>query len=226
MTGRARRATSTEPDLVVAAALRLEARALRRGARSARIVRTGMGAARARKAAAELRDRPGRALAVAGVSGALDASLEPGDIVVVSALCELTGGEPEWTELDSAPELLEILDRSGHRPSLGRLVTVDHIVHSSERSELRATGARIVDMETAHLAEGAAGRRFAAVRVVVDTPEHGFASLSFIRSGVRALRQLASLLPALEQWAAASAARPDLHTHGAAAAPQPIRRSS
>ncbi len=231
---RARRIDSEEPDLVVAAALRIEARALRRGAQSAQIVCTGMGAARAQRAATELRDRPGRALAVAGVSGALDSSLKPGDIIVVSALCEPKGGEPRWTELESAQKLLEVLDRSGHRATLGRLATVDHIVWGRERSQLLETGAQIVDMETAHLARAAAGRPLAVARVVVDTPEHGFASLSFLRNGVRALRELATVVPALERWAAECAPEPDSRTAVAPSEPpwpeaaplQPIRRPS
>ena len=193
MMARARRNEPAEPDLVVAAALRIEARALRRGAQSAEIVCTGMGAARARRAAGELRNRPGRALAVAGVSGALDSRLKPGDIIVVSALCEPKGGEPQWRELESAQKLLEILDRLGHRPSLGRLATVDHIVRGGERGELLETGARIVDMETAHLAHGAAGRRLGGLPFRVGDGSAAFQHVyvgNVAHAHVLALRQL------------------------------------
>ncbi len=197
-----------EPALVIAAAMRLEARALRRRARSAQVVCTGIGPARARKAAATLRGRPERALAVAGVSGALGPGLVPGQLVVVSALYELGesnppgANEPRWRELASAPKLLEILERSGQPATLGRLATADHVVRGRERGELRETGADIVDMESAQLARGAAGRPFAVLRVVLDTPEQGLVSLSLVRNGLRALRELGAVTPALERWAA------------------------
>jgi len=218
MTGPVRDGASP-PDLLAAAALRLEAHALRRYARSAEIVCTGVGPLRARRAAASLRARPGHALAVAGVSGALAPGVAPGDVVVVSALCELKPGGPGWRELESAPALVAILARRGLEPVLGRLVTADHIVCGRERSALRETGADIVDMESAALAQGAAGRPFAVVRVVLDTPAQGFASPSFLLDGFRALRKLGTVLPALEDWAAGCA-------HRAAAEPRPpIRRS-
>jgi len=143
------------------------------------------------------------------------------DILVVDgrAYDGLKPGGPGWRELESAPALVAILARRGLEPVLGRLVTADHIVCGRERSALRETGADIVDMESAALAQGAAGRPFAVVRVVLDTPAQGFASPSFLLDGFRALRKLGTVLPALEDWAAGCA-------HRAAAEPRPpIRRS-
>ncbi|ETK37210.1 phosphorylase family protein, partial [Microbispora sp. ATCC PTA-5024] len=79
--------------LVVCVALALESRAIRRGLdggprrvrgprRSPLVVRVGMGPVRAARAAAAL--PPFGALAVAGLGGALDDGLRPGDVLVAT----------------------------------------------------------------------------------------------------------------------------------------------
>jgi 4-hydroxy-3-methylbut-2-enyl diphosphate reductase len=78
---------STEQrSLVVFAPLRVEAAAVRRGLRGggALVIRTGMGPDRARAAAKSPEHAEARALAVAGVCGAISPDLRPGDIVVAT----------------------------------------------------------------------------------------------------------------------------------------------
>ena len=69
------------PDLVVAAALRLEARALRRGAPRLPVLHAGVGPERARRACRELADSPARRLAVAGLCGGLEARQPLGELL-------------------------------------------------------------------------------------------------------------------------------------------------
>ena len=61
------RTSEADKRLLIAAPLRIEARALRRGARNARVVRTGMGPERSRRAVAGLRGHPAERVVVAGV---------------------------------------------------------------------------------------------------------------------------------------------------------------
>ncbi|MFB4306271.1 hypothetical protein [Actinomadura sp. GTD37] len=76
--------------LVVCAALGMEARAVSRD--GLRVVRTGMGPARARAAAERLPEFG--ALAVAGCGGALDARLRPGDLFVATEVRGPSGTVP------------------------------------------------------------------------------------------------------------------------------------
>ncbi|HEY4458031.1 MAG TPA: hypothetical protein VGN81_27195, partial [Pseudonocardiaceae bacterium] len=64
-------------ELLVAAALGLEARALRRGLPRDAVQRTGMGPARSKRAVPGLVSRQAKAFAVAGFGGALTNDLAP-----------------------------------------------------------------------------------------------------------------------------------------------------
>ena len=69
---------------------------------------------------------------------------------------------------------------------------------------LARTGALAVDMESAWLAPAAAGRPFAVVRVVLDTPAHEICrSLATLAGGLAAWRALRRAAPALALWARA-----------------------
>ena len=85
----------------------------------------------------------------------------------------------------------------GHgEPLLGDAVAVEIVGHG-----LGAGGALAVDMESVWLAAGAAGRPFAVVRVVLDSPSHELlrpgAPLGAVRTA-RALRRAAAT--ALQSW--------------------------
>jgi 4-hydroxy-3-methylbut-2-enyl diphosphate reductase len=185
--------------LVVAAPLRVEARALRRGERGLCVVRTGFGPRRSRRAAQRLRASQARSVAVAGLCGGLDADLAPGDLVVAS---ELRGAEREVLPL-AARDLVEALEAAGLPARAGPIASVDHVVHGAEREGLRADGAIAVDMESAWLALGAGERPLAVLRVVLDAPGHELLRPRTLCNLRRALRRLRAAAPALASWASA-----------------------
>ena len=128
-----RRAVNTEP-LVVVAPLWIEARALRPALPGVRIARSGMGPRRAQAATRALASQPApRALAVAGVCGALDPRLVPGDVVVAS---ELRGnGAP--IALDCAKPLARALEARGITVHVGPI-----LCRRAARRRPRPRGAR------------------------------------------------------------------------------------
>ena len=190
--------------LVVAAPLRFEALAVRRGAPGARIVRTGVGRRRARRAAGRLGHVPGNVVAVTGFAGALSPDLEPGDVVVAT---EVRGAD-EPVECAAAELVASMLRRAGLRVHTGPIVSVPRLVVGEERARLAATGALAVDMESAWLARGCSGRPWAVVRTVVDTPHRDLhRPLATMVGGLRGYRALARVAKALGQWSEATGER-------------------
>lgn len=191
--------------LLVCAALGIEARALRRGLahgdRGVRVVRTGLGARRAGRAVSLLAEHD--AVAVAGFGGALDAGLQPGDVLVASEV--RFGGRvfPCHGARLLAAELL----RTGLPVRTGPLVTCDRLVTGPERGRLAGGGARAVDMEAGPLAGALAGPPFAAVRVIVDTPSAPLLRPGTVRHGLAGTRTLRRLGPVLARWAAITGRR-------------------
>jgi 4-hydroxy-3-methylbut-2-en-1-yl diphosphate reductase len=183
--------------LLVLSPLRIECLAARRGARHSQVLRTGMGPRRARRSAAATAARPARAVAVLGFCGALDGSLQPGELVVAD---ELRGPEGVF-ECTEARGVAAALERAGLPARRGPVVSVTRLVRGRERARLAAEGAIAVDMESAWLAAAAAGRPFAAVRAVVDTPSRELVRISTLAGGVNAYRALGSAAKALETWA-------------------------
>jgi 4-hydroxy-3-methylbut-2-en-1-yl diphosphate reductase len=199
-------------DLVVLAPLSIEARAIRSALAGVEVLQTGMGPDRATRASERLRSNAGgssiraRAVAVAGFCGALDPTLQPGDVVVASEVIGAGGATP----CPSAGILLAALARLGLPARLGPIVSVDRVVSGPERERLRAdTGAIAVDMESAWLADAAGDRPFAVLRVVVDAPGRDLKRnpVATARGGLRAYRALAKAAPALASWAGAAGPR-------------------
>src|SRR6266581_1119519 len=93
------------------------------------------------------------------------------------------------------------------RVRIGPIVTVDHLVGRGEHAALAAAGAIAVDMESAALLRGAAGRPSAVVRAISDTPGRPLASPRILAGGLAALRSLRQAGPALARWAAAVGSR-------------------
>jgi 4-hydroxy-3-methylbut-2-enyl diphosphate reductase len=177
--------------------MRIEARAVRRGALHATVLRTGYGITRAAEFAEEVTHESFSQLVIMGVGAALTADLSPGDLVVATEV----GG----TACPSAPLVAGELRRAGFTVHLGPVVTVDHLVKKAERAELAATGAILADMESAPLAAAAAGRPVVVIRAVSDTPDRPVAGI--VTGGLAALRSLKAAVPVVERWAAACAAR-------------------
>jgi 4-hydroxy-3-methylbut-2-enyl diphosphate reductase len=196
--------------LLVLAPLGFEARALRRGlaepqARAGvRVERTGMGPKRAERAATRAAAIPARAVAIAGVCGALDPALRPGDVVVASEV----RGPGGTTPIPGAGLLLAAVRRLGLTADMGPILSMDHLANRREREELASTGAIAVDMESAWLAPAAGDRPLAVLRVVSDTPDRPLHRvLSTVSGGLTALRNLRRAAPALAGWAAAAGPR-------------------
>jgi len=188
--------------LVVAAPMRVEARALRCGDPALRVVRTGMGKARSLRAAERLRREPVRAIAVAGVCGALDDRLEVGDLFVPSELRGIDAGDavvPLETQ-----GLVAALARAGFHVDTGPLVSTRRLHTGKGRRALAEGGARAADMESLWLAPAAAGRPFAVLRAVMDSPSHEIWTPVALVNLFRALAVLRRAAPALLEWARAA----------------------
>jgi nucleoside phosphorylase len=176
---------------VVLAPLRLEARALRAGAPELTVEVCGVGLRRARQAVARTVDRGTDVVVMAGVCGALDPDLAPGDLVVATHV--RAGGRS--LRSPAAAELLEAL--AGARG--GVIASSPHPVLSGRaRRRLWATGADAVDMESGALAEGAGDVPWAILRAVLDAPGRPpwrpLATLAGFRAASRALRAAAPVL--------------------------------
>jgi 4-hydroxy-3-methylbut-2-en-1-yl diphosphate reductase len=187
------------PALLVLAPLRLEARAVRRGAPHVTVLRAGMGPRRARAAAARVAQMPGAAIAVVGVAGALSDSLNAGDLVVAT---EVRGPDGMTTCVD-ADLIAGDLRRQGLRAVAGPVVSTARLTRGADRRALGAGGALAVGVESAWLAQAADGRPFAVVRAVVDTPRRElYRPFATAAGGIKALRALTAAAPVLADWAA------------------------
>ncbi|UQX03950.1 1-hydroxy-2-methyl-2-butenyl 4-diphosphate reductase [Streptomyces sp. RerS4] len=204
--------------LLIACALRIERAALSGAARTAReaggptasVLRTGMGPRAAERALTEALRRPGMeraAVLATGFCAGLVPGMHPGDLFVAEAIRDPRGS----VTCTGTALLAEALARAapGRTVHLGVLTGSDHVVRGQERERLRATGALAVDMESAATlwtatrggrspSEG--GRPVAAVRVIVDAPEHELVRIGTVRGGISAFRVLRGLLPAFHDW--------------------------
>jgi 4-hydroxy-3-methylbut-2-enyl diphosphate reductase len=160
--------------VLVAAPLALEEALIRSAARGAHVRKTGMGPDKSIAAAQALAREPGDALLVLGFCGGLDAQSRPGEVIVADEVLAAAdeGHEPVRAACDGAAELAGALAAAGMTVRTGPIVGVAKIATGERREQLRAAGALAVDMESAWLAAGAAGRPFAVVRVVLDSPSH------------------------------------------------------
>ncbi|WP_328941602.1 1-hydroxy-2-methyl-2-butenyl 4-diphosphate reductase [Streptomyces sp. NBC_00250] len=204
------------PPLLIACALGIEQLALRTGDRAGApgpvtVLRTGMGPDKARRAVSRALGEHGwrdAAVIASGFCAGLAPGMHPGDLIVAD---ETRG--PDGTISCTGTELLvKALVRAvpGRAVHTGPLTGSDHVVRGPERAALRATGAIAVDMEsaatlgTARRGTGPDGepdaRPVAAVRVVVDAPEHELVRIGTVRGGISAFRVLRAVLPAFFEW--------------------------
>jgi 4-hydroxy-3-methylbut-2-en-1-yl diphosphate reductase len=192
---------ATGTGLLVFAPLHLEANAVRRGLRepASRVVRTGMGAAKAARAVRGSQPGTFGSLVIMGTAAGLAPDLKPGDLVVATEVSDGMRTVP----LPGAELLAGELRRAGLRARAGQLITVPGLVKSAERQRLAASGALAADMESAALVDAAGGQPVAVIRAVSDT---GFGP-SMVSGGLSALRALRAAAPVAERWAAACATR-------------------
>ncbi|MDT0391582.1 1-hydroxy-2-methyl-2-butenyl 4-diphosphate reductase [Streptomyces sp. DSM 41921] len=195
--------------LLIACALGIEQFALRAGGRGGAggpvtVLRTGMGPAAAERAVTRMLADPAlrdAAVLATGFCAGLAPGMHPGDLVVA----EETRDPRSTTPCVGTGLLVEELGRAvpGRTVHTGPLTGSDHVVRGPERADLLATGAIAADMESAATLLGAvrAGERpVAAVRVVVDAPEHELVRIGTVRGGISAFRVLRSVLPAFFEW--------------------------
>lgn len=136
-----------------------------------------------------------------GFCAGLAPGMHPGDLVVADETRHADGS----TACTDTELLVKAVSRAvpGRTVHTGPLTGSDHVVRGHERAELRATGAIAVDMESAATLRSAlrAGPRpVAAVRVVVDAPEHELVRIGTVRGGISAFRVLRAVLPAFFEW--------------------------
>ncbi|MGW2936801.1 phosphorylase family protein [Streptomyces sp. NPDC001156] len=203
---------SQKPDpapLLVACALGIEHLALRSRHRTGTdgplaLLRTGMGPRAAERSVTRALADPALAKAAVVATGfcaGLAPGMHPGDLVVAEEARDPRGTTPcVGTEL-LIKELARVVP--GRTVHTGPLTGSDHVVRGQERSELLATGAIAVDMESAatlYSSVRVGVRPVAAVRVVVDAPEHELVRIGTLRGGISAFRVLRAVLPAFFEW--------------------------
>ncbi|MFE9444142.1 1-hydroxy-2-methyl-2-butenyl 4-diphosphate reductase [Streptomyces sp. NPDC006602] len=195
--------------LLIACALGIEHLALRSGDRGGTdgpvtVLRTGMGPAAAERSVTRVLADPalaGAAVLATGFCAGLAPGMHPGDLVVAEEARGPRGTVPCVGTDRLVKELVRTLP--GRTVHTGPLTGSDHVVRGHERSDLLATGAIAVDMESAAtlLSAVRTGERpVAAVRVVVDAPEHELVRIGTVRGGISAFRVLRSVLPAFYEW--------------------------
>ncbi|MHA3704338.1 4-hydroxy-3-methylbut-2-enyl diphosphate reductase [Jatrophihabitans sp. YIM 134969] len=191
---------SNDPRLLVVTALRTEWLALRDRVPGALVVRCGMGPERVQRFVEDWPDAapPPTAMVVAGVAGGLAADVESGDVVVASEVRDSEGS----VVLPGAAPLVAALRAAGLTVHHAPVLTTDHVVTGC-RTELAATGAAAVDMESAPLVREALRRGMqpvAVVRVVVDTAHTPIGRFATVPAGARALATLRRIGPLLADW--------------------------
>ncbi|MFI0774382.1 1-hydroxy-2-methyl-2-butenyl 4-diphosphate reductase [Streptomyces sp. NPDC021212] len=208
--------------LLIACALGIERFALRGAgpggaAGPVTVLRTGMGPQAAERAVSRaLAAGPDRAQGVrtavvaTGFCAGLAPGMHPGDLVVADETRDPAGHTP----CHGSRILAEALARHARRAGgagrtgtgtvhIGPVVGSNHVVRGAERADLHATGAIAVDMESAatlRSAVRAGARPVAAVRVIVDAPEHELVRIGTLRGGISAFRVLRTVLPAFFDW--------------------------
>ncbi|MFH8469374.1 1-hydroxy-2-methyl-2-butenyl 4-diphosphate reductase [Streptomyces sp. NPDC017991] len=203
-------ATSGAAPLLIACALGIERFALRTGGDRGgahgpvTVLRTGMGPAAAERAVGKVLAGPamrGAAVLATGFCAGLAPGMHPGDLIVAEETRDARGSTPCVGTGLLVGELRRAVP--GRAVHTGPLAGSDHVVRGPERSHLFATGAIAVDMESAATLRSAvrAGERpVAAVRVVVDAPEHELVRIGTVRGGISAFRVLRAVLPVFYEW--------------------------
>jgi Phosphorylase superfamily len=145
------------------AATAMEARPLRRRLEGSTAVRVYQGGVALSRWTAGDHD----VLLSCGLAGALAGDLETGTVLIPDAVGD-GAGRLQACDAGIVALLRDAARRCGITPHPGHVVTVDHFVAGSERALWAGRGYAAVDMESALLVGHA--RRFAVLRVVLDTP--------------------------------------------------------
>ncbi|MEU5400128.1 1-hydroxy-2-methyl-2-butenyl 4-diphosphate reductase [Streptomyces sp. NPDC005963] len=204
----------SDGPLLIVCALAIERLALRAGARGvqgrATVLRTGMGPVNAARGVGAALADPclrGAAVIASGFCAGLAPDMRPGDLVVATRTrgAEHATGADADTPCTETSALADAVARAvpGRQVHTGVLIGSAHIVRGPERAALHAGGAIAVDMESAvslRTALAVGPRPVAAVRVVVDAPEHELVRIGTVRGGISAFHVLRAVLPAFHEW--------------------------
>ena len=188
--------------VLIAAPLRIEEVLIRSADRALHVQRTGMGPERAQAAAPELGRDPAEALLVAGFCGGLDRFSVPGEVIIADTVLAAADEDhsPEQVDCTGVDGLVAAVERTGLAVRRGAIVCVSRLALGERRAELHEAGAIAVDMESVWLARGAAGRPFAVVRVVLDSPSHELMRPQAAAGAVRAARALRRVAGVVRDW--------------------------
>jgi 4-hydroxy-3-methylbut-2-en-1-yl diphosphate reductase len=200
-------ASSARTGLLLLAPMRIEARSLKAGLPTTRVVRTGIGPVNSVETArSNSTTHRSAAVAVAGVAGGLVPGMETGTLVVADRILDESGSTIAM--LDSAALLAAALRSRGLDVVTGPIISTERVARGGDaRAALAAKGAIAVDMESAALLREQWGAPVAVVRAISDTPERELGSRGTITGGVRALAALRSVVGPLEEWADAASTR-------------------
>src|ERR1700689_2919043 len=156
---------------------------------------------RARGGAPPLAD-PAAALLVMGFGGGLSEDCEVGEVVVAQEVHGPGGLRAPCTDAEA---LARALQDSGLKVRTGIVASLTRLAVGETRVRLREYGAVAVDMESAWLAAAAAGRPFAVVRVLSDTPTSEQTPMATLAGIARASSVLGQAAAALHAWTPGSA---------------------
>jgi hypothetical protein len=159
--GIARMVISTEPSLTIVAATGLEAAAVRRAAPSLRVVESGIGLSRVH--AGDLGD----SVVTCGLAGGLQDEAPTGSIVIPETVAT-QDGHLIACDAQLSAALLTAARQLGHSVLRGSLLTSAELIRGSARALWAGRGYLAADMETGYVRVP----RIAAVRVILDTPQH------------------------------------------------------
>ncbi|MBU6469626.1 MAG: nucleosidase [Gammaproteobacteria bacterium] len=167
-------AVATTARVAVLAALAGEARsAAVLAARGWQVQLSGIGPVRARRAAERLLAAGVHRLLVWGTAGGLDTALQPGAVLLPDIIVKGADGRRFPVSMPWHVQLVQALAPLGASVmGDGILVTVPEAAatHAAKRALAAQSGACMVDMEAAAVAEAAmqAGAEFAVIRVLAD----------------------------------------------------------
>lgn len=153
-------ATPPEPPAIVAATS-LEARAIRRHARDAHVVQSGIGLSRLHASAL------GRVAISCGLAGGLRTDMPTGTVLIPS-LVSTTDGVSITCDPDWALRLRRAARELGCATSDAPLLTSATLINGSDRAVWASRGFAGVDMESGRILVEA----LAVVRVILDTPQN------------------------------------------------------
>jgi 4-hydroxy-3-methylbut-2-enyl diphosphate reductase len=185
------------PELTILAPMALEAKALRSGAPWARVERIGAGPALAPPKLDVVVDDRAHPVLVAGLCGAIDERLEPGDVVLATELRAAEASSP----CPDPTILANVLRRGGLRVWTGPIASTTRVVAGAARARMATTGAIAVDMESAFVTK-LTGRSIPVMRVVLDTSHSElYRPLRTARGTAHAYRTLRRAAALLVDWA-------------------------